>query len=88
MKTILFYWSRGAETRVRLLKLIEKTEKKGGACYLNTLARQLRLSHVAIKKHLDLLVEGKYVRILNPKGKPHYLALTEEGKRTAKEFSG
>ena len=30
MKTILFYWSRGADTRVKLLKLIERTEKAGG----------------------------------------------------------
>ena len=87
MKTILFYWSRGADTRVKMVRLIAKSEKSGGACYLNTLAEKLGLSHVAIKKHLDLLIDEKYVKVLNPGGKPLYLALTAEGKKIAKEFS-
>lgn len=87
MKTILFYWSRGSETRVKIIRLVSDCEKSGKPCYLNTLAKKLRLSHVAIKKHLDLMIEEGYVKILNPGGKPQYLALTPEGKKTAKEFS-
>lgn len=87
MKTILFYWSRGAETRVMIIRLIAQSEKSGSPCYLNTLAKKLKLSHVAIKKHLDLLIDEGYVKILNPGGKPHYLALSAEGKKVGKEFS-
>lgn len=87
MKTILFYWSRGSETRVKLLKLIGQAEKSGGACYSNTLAKKLKLSHVAVKKHLDLLIDEGYLKVLNPKGKPHFLELTNEGKKTLKEFT-
>ncbi|VVB99837.1 Uncharacterised protein [uncultured archaeon] len=87
MKTILFYWSRGADTRVKLMLLIAKSEKSGKPCYINTLAAALKLSHVAIMKHLELLIDEKYVKILNPGGKPQYLALTPEGKKVAREFS-
>ena len=87
MKTILFYWSRGADTRVKILRLIGKCEKSGKACYINTLAKEISLSHVAIKKHLGLLLEEGYVKILNPSGKPKFLALTSEGKKTFREFS-
>ena len=87
MKTILFYWSRGAETRVRMLRFIAKCEKAGKPCYVNTLAKELELSHVAVMKHLGLMIDEGYVKILNPGGKPQYLALTPEGKKTAKELS-
>jgi len=88
MKTILFYWSRGADTRVKLIKLMAKCEKTGSACYVNTLARKLGVSHVAVMKHLGLLIDEKYVRVLNPGGKPQFLALTAEGKKIDREFSG
>jgi len=87
MKTILFYWSRGSETRVRMVRLIGKSEKSRKPCYINTLAKSLGLSHVAIKKHLDLLIDEGYVKILNPGGKPKFLALSGEGKKVAIEFS-
>lgn len=45
------------------------------------------VSKVAIKKHVDLLLEEKYVKVLNPEGKPHYLVLTQEGIEVLKEFS-
>jgi len=87
MKTILFYWSKGAETRRKIIRLIAESEKKGEGCYLNILAERMKLSHVAVKKHLDLLIEEKYVGILNPDGKPNFLTLTEKGKEIIKEFS-
>ncbi len=88
MKTILFYWSKGADTRVRLIKKIGECGKKGKGCYLNALATHVKLSHVAVKKHLDLLLEEKYVRIINPGGKPVFLELTPKGLEVMGEFSG
>jgi predicted ArsR family transcriptional regulator len=87
MKTILFYWSRGADTRVRILKKIGSCSAKGQGCYLNTIAASLKLSHVGIKKHLDLLVEEGYVKAVNPGGKPVFLELTHRGRDVLGEFS-
>jgi predicted ArsR family transcriptional regulator len=87
MKTILFYWSKGSDTRRKIIRLIAECERQGEACYLNILADKLKLSHVAIKKHMDLLLEEGYVRVLNPGGKPVYLVLTEKGINVLKEFS-
>lgn len=87
MKTILFYWSKGADTRRKLVRLIADSERKGEACYLNHLAEALSLSHVAIKKHISLLIEDGYIKIINPGGKPLYLALTDKGKEILKEIS-
>ena len=87
MKTILFYWSKGADTRIKLVRLIADCEKKKKPCYLTLLADKLKLSHVAVKKHLDLLAEEGYVKILNPKGKPNYLSLSEKGIEILKEIS-
>ncbi len=88
MKTILFYWSKGSDTRRKLVRAIAECERHGEACYLNFLAEKMGLSHVAIKKHMDLLVEGGYVKVLNPGGKPVYLVLTSKGIEVLKEFSG
>ena len=88
MKTILFYWSRGAELRRGIVRTIGECEKKKRPCYLNVLAAKFKLSHVAIRKHLDLLREEGYVKILNPQGKPNYLALTKKGAEVLAEFSG
>ncbi len=87
MKTILFYWSKGADIRRGILKVIAECEKKDKPCYLNILAEKFSLSHVAIKKHLDLLVDEGYVHPINPKGKPVYLAVTKMGQDVLKEFS-
>jgi DNA-binding transcriptional ArsR family regulator len=87
MKTILFYWSKGSETRRKIIRLIAACERKREACYLNLLAERLGVSHVAVRKHLDLLVEEKYVEILNPEGKPNFLALTAKGVEMLKELS-
>ncbi len=87
MKTILFYWSKGADTRVRILKKIGGCSAKGEGCYLNTIAASLGLSHVGIKKHLDLLIEEGYVRVINPGGKPVFLELSRKGLEVLDEFS-
>ncbi len=87
MKTILFYWSKGSDTRVKIIKFIARCERESEACYLNVLADKLKLSHVAIKKHLDLLIEKGYVKILNPGGKPVFVALSKTGIEVLGEFS-
>lgn len=87
MKTILFYWSKGSDTRRRLIRLIAEHERKSEPCYLNLLATDIGMSHVATKKHVDLLIEEGYIRILNPGGKPLFLALTDKGIEALREFS-
>ncbi len=85
-KSILFYWSKGAKVRVKLLNEIDKCSKKNEPCYLAVLAEKLNLSHVGAKKHLDLLVKEGFVRELNPQGKPIYVELSDTGKEVLKEF--
>lgn len=88
MKSVLFYWGKGSDTRVRLVVEVAHCEQNGQPCFLNQLAEALKLSHVAVKKHLDLLQEEGYVKELNPGGKPTYLVLSEKGKRVVEEFLG
>jgi predicted ArsR family transcriptional regulator len=87
MKTILFYWSKGADTRVRIIREVGRLGGGNKPCYLNSVAETLGISHTAAKKHIDLLVEEKYLRVLNPGGKPLFLELTDSGKDVLSEFS-
>jgi DNA-binding MarR family transcriptional regulator len=86
-KTILFYWSKGADTRRKIIRFIYKCEKKNKPCFLNSLAKKFNLTHVAIKKHIDLLIEEKFIESINPSGKPVYLKLTNSGKEIVKELT-
>ncbi|MFA6049242.1 MAG: hypothetical protein WC792_04865 [Candidatus Micrarchaeia archaeon] len=86
MKSILFYWSKGAELRRRLVATMAKECAGKRSCYLSKLAGILGISHVALKKHVDLLAEEGYVEELNAGGKPTFLKLTREGEKLAKEF--
>jgi predicted ArsR family transcriptional regulator len=72
---------------VKILKKIGQCSAKGEGCYLNTIAASLKLSHVGIKKHLDLLTEEGYVRLINPGGKPVFLELTHKGREVLSEFT-
>ncbi len=87
MKTILFYWSKGAITRIKMVKFIAECEREGKPCYINVIADSFGISRAALKKHLDALMKYGYVHILNPGGKPSYLALTPQGIEVLKEFS-
>jgi DNA-binding MarR family transcriptional regulator len=87
MKTIIFYWSKGALTRIKVVKLIAQCERESKPCYINLIADTLGLSRAALKKHVDVLIKYGYVQILNPGGKPNYLALTQSGLEVLKEFS-
>lgn len=85
-KTILFYWSKGASTRVRILNAVFQCRQKKEPCFLNQIADVLELSHVAVKKHVDLLIREEYLAEVNPDGKPIFLELTEKGKKIVSEF--
>ncbi len=87
MKTIIFYWSKGALTRIKIIKVIAECEREGKPCYLNVIAEKLDISRAALKKHLDILLKYGYIQILNPGGKPNYLALTPNGVGVLQEFS-
>lgn len=79
-KSILFYWSKGANTRRKVMTIIHQLNQKKKPCFLNIIANKLKISHVGIKKHIDLLIEEKYIEPINPNGKPVYLKLTKTGK--------
>jgi len=86
--SVLFYWSKGADTRRRILVVTRKLNDEHQPCFINVLSEELELSHVAIKKHVELLVEGKFLKQMNPNGKPIYLELTDSGRKVLAELDG
>ncbi len=86
MKSVLFYWSKGAPVRAKMVKLIAECNRRREPVYLARIAEACSISDVAAKKHLDLMVEHRFVAVENPQGKPHYLTLTREGWEVAREF--
>ena len=85
-KSILFYWSKGAKVRMDILIIINKFNQENKPCFLNVIANKLKISHVGTKKHVDLLIEEKYIQQINPKGKPIYLELSKLGKEILEEL--
>jgi predicted transcriptional regulator len=86
-KSILFYWSKGSDIRRKILIMINQHCGENKPCFLNLIAKKLKMSHVGVKKHLDLMVEERYIKLINPKGKPVYLQLSEKGKGVIKELN-
>lgn len=86
-ETVLFYLSDGGDTRLEILELVEEAEKNQEGMYLNKLSDKLEMSHVAARKHLQLLIDEKYLQYKNPEGKPKYLELTTDGYRILSETS-
>lgn len=86
MKSILFYWSKGSTTRVKILQSVDDCDKNGQSCFASKIAERLGISHVAVRKHKNILVQNGYLRILNSHGRPEYLTLTEKGKSVLEEF--
>ncbi|MFB6242203.1 MAG: helix-turn-helix domain-containing protein [Candidatus Nanosalina sp.] len=84
-ESVLFYFSKGSDTRREIVRVVEEKEDEG--IYLNKLAEELDLSHVAVRKHLELLLENSYLEYINPEGKPKYLELTEKGERVLEDFT-
>ena len=85
-RSVLFYWSKGADTRRRILSVTRELNENKEPCFINVLSEKLELSHVAIKKHVELLVEEKYIKQMNPNGKPIYLELTKTGREVLDEI--
>ncbi len=85
-RSILFYWSKGAEIRRNIIRLTHRCNQKDEPCFLNMIAKEVDLSHVAVKKHIDLLISEGYIRPINPKGKPIYLELTKIGVQEYNEI--
>jgi DNA-binding transcriptional ArsR family regulator len=85
--SILFYWSKGADIRRNILKVVNDLNKKKQACFLNIISKKIKLTHVATKKHIDLLLEERYLEKINPDGKPVFLKLSKKGKNMIIEFS-
>jgi predicted transcriptional regulator len=86
-RSVLFYWSKGAETRRRILSVTRELNISNEPCFINILAEKLNLSHVAIKKHVELLVDENYMTQMNPNGKPIYLELTDAGCEVVDEMA-
>lgn len=82
--SVLFYFSKGADTRREIIQIVEKKQDDG--IYLSEIAEELEMSHVAARKHIELLREEDYLEHINPEGKPKYLKLTENGKRILENF--
>jgi len=85
-RSVLFYWSKGAHTRRRILSVTRELNDEHKPCFLNALSEQLELSHVAVKKHVELLIDEKYIKPINPNGKPVYLELTDAGREVLIEI--
>lgn len=84
-ETVLFYLSEGGEMRLNILKLVKEAEEQQEGMYLNKLADELDVSHVAARKHVQLLLEENYLAYKNPDGKPKFLELTTDGYRVLSE---
>ena len=85
-KSVLFYWSKGAEVRRSIIKFIHESNLQNKPCFLNILSTTFKMSHTGMKKHIDLLTEEGFVILINPGGKPVYLKLTEKGQNILKEL--
>lgn len=85
-KSVLFYWSKGAEVRRNIIKFIYESNLQNKPCFLNILSIKFKMSHTGMKKHIDLLIEEKYVKAINLGGKPIYLEMTDKGREMLKEL--
>jgi len=86
MENLMFLWSKGAATKVDLLEHVLSCNKQNEPCYIAILARKFSISHVAIKKHVDLMLVHGYLEVENPGRKPRYLRLTKKGHDVLGKF--
>lgn len=78
-ESVLFYFSKGADTRRDIIQIVKEKQDEG--IYLTEIADKLDMSHVAARKHIELLREEDYLKQINPEGKPKYLRLTDSGEK-------
>jgi DNA-binding MarR family transcriptional regulator len=86
MEEIILLYSNGAPIRRKILQLFHTKEKDSWPLCLTSVAGQFDISKVAIKRHVDLLLENGYLEKINPAGKPVYLKLTSKGTETARKY--
>ncbi|MHA1983918.1 MAG: hypothetical protein ACW967_06155 [Candidatus Hodarchaeales archaeon] len=85
--SVLFLWSKGAFIRRKILLEVHNAEKNRNSIFVTKLQQILgnkmekQLSRSTIRKHVNVLLEFNYIRIINKEGKPKYLALTDLGKK-------
>ncbi|MHA2105696.1 MAG: hypothetical protein ACW981_19900 [Candidatus Hodarchaeales archaeon] len=85
--SVLFLWSKGAFIRRKILLEVHNAEKNRSPIFVTKLQQILDNkidnypSRSTIRKHVNVLLEFNYIRIINKKGKPKYLALTDFGKK-------
>ncbi|MGM5484707.1 MAG: HTH domain-containing protein [Nanobdellota archaeon] len=86
MENMIFLYSKGGESRRKIIQELYHQMKERYNNSVSTLAEELEISKVAVKRHVDRLIELGYIEKLNPRGKPIYLELTEKGQETAKKY--
>lgn len=86
-ETVLFFLSEGGDVRCTIVRLVKEANDAQEGIYLNVLAEELGMSHVAARKHVQLLLEEGYLAYKNPDGNPKYLELTEKGEDIYAEIS-
>lgn len=79
-ETVLFYLSEAGDKRLKMLQLVAEAEEEKEGMYLTKMAEEIGISHVAARKHLQLLLDENYLQYKNPDGKPKFLELTEKGR--------
>ncbi|MDY6778707.1 MAG: winged helix-turn-helix domain-containing protein [Candidatus Nanohaloarchaea archaeon] len=79
-ETVLFYLSEAGDKRLKMLQLVSEAEEEQEGMYLTKMAEEIGISHVAARKHLQLLLEEGYLRYKNPDGKPKFLEMTDKGR--------
>ena len=83
---IIFLHSKGSETKRKIIKILYQQDKEARIHCLTTLADNLSISKVAIKKHVDYLNYMGYIYKINPNGKPVFLKLTSKGVDVIKKY--
>ena len=68
-----------SDIKVEILKKLSSQEKENTLNSITSLAKFLSISKVAVKKHIDSLLESKLIEQINPGGKPIFLRLTKKG---------
>jgi DNA topoisomerase IA len=85
--SVLFLWSKGAFIRRKILLEVHNAEKNRSPIFVTRLQQILinkmekKPSRSTIRKHVNVLLEFNYIRIINKEGKPKYLALTDLGEK-------
>ena len=87
--SLLFLWSKGANTRRKIIKIIANQQNSANPVYIseitkifnnNLVEEEHSVTNSSIRKHIKVLKEYNLIKPINEGGRPEYLELTEEGK--------